>query len=57
MMSRPSISVFIISMDIHGCCCFLKVFLDPNLEKPEQNTFYLWPQKTQNTTEVKNLFL
>jgi hypothetical protein len=22
-------------MDIYGCCCFLKVFLDPNLDKPE----------------------
>jgi hypothetical protein len=33
-------------MDIYGCCCFLKVFLDPDLDKPEPNTFYLWPQKT-----------
>ena len=38
-----------------------------NPDKPEPNTFYVWPQKTplgrelgaerQNTTEVKNLFL
>ena len=29
----------------------------PDPDKPGPNTFYVWPQKTQNNTEIKNLFL